>query len=286
MAINFRYTSYSRQAQQSGERLLALTAQYEHLVLPGDTDIGHVIECALVARGRHLLRGAYHAADRGDDLAAAIMLRSLNECAMTFAWLMLDDELGSLVMRLEEIRSRFNHHRAFAKAERSQRRRAKRRGEAVAPLAPGETLGLLDRASVRRFARLDKELRDKVQALPNYEKRLKRLGASIASMPSFEARAMKTKNPWMYQAAYRFDSNSAAHPGLLGLQQFVAEEGGEFVVRSSPTGTRPDPYAAGAVLLGALAQLASRRPDHPAIDEAALAAVEDELRSFPLTDEP
>lgn len=286
VTINFRYTSYSRQARQCGERLLALTAEYEHLRLPANTEIPLVIELALVARGRHLLRGAHLVADRGDDLGATLFLRSLNECAMTFAWLMIDNELGSLVMRGDEIRQRLNHHRAFAKVERNQRRAAKRRGDPVTPLARGDNLGLLSRADVRRFTRLDAEVRSKARALPNYSKRLKRLGASIASVPSFETRAKKSKNPWLYEAAYRFDSNSAAHPSLLGLQQFVEEEGAEIVVKSAPAGLRPDPYAAGAVLMGALAQLASRRPDHPPIDGDAIAAVEAQIRSFPLKEEP
>jgi hypothetical protein len=91
---------------------------------------------------------------------------------------------------------------------------------------------------------------------------------------------------WFYEAAYRFDSNSAAHPGLLTLQQFVAQEGSEVVVKSTPAGVRPDPYAGGAVLMGALAQLASKREDHPQLDVEAIAAIETEIRSFPLNQEP
>jgi hypothetical protein len=205
---------------------------------------------------------------------------------MTFAWLMLDPELGAIVMRLDEIRTRLKHHREFARAERNQRRAAKRRGESTTSLRPGESLGLLDRATVRSFSRLEGELRDRAQHLPNYSRRIKRLGASIARMPSFETRAKKSGNPWMFEAAYRFDSNSAAHPTLLGLQQFVRQQGRYLVVRSTPEGPRPDPYASGAVLMGALAQLASRALNDPEIDKDALSAVEREVRSFPLREEP
>jgi hypothetical protein len=48
---------------------------------------------------------------QGDSLGATILLRSLNESAMTFAWLMIDSELGSFVMRLDEIRTRLDHSR-------------------------------------------------------------------------------------------------------------------------------------------------------------------------------
>ena len=62
-----------------------------------------LVELSLVSRGRHLLKASYRSADVGDDYSATILLRSLNESAMTFAWLMIDSELAALVMRRDEV---------------------------------------------------------------------------------------------------------------------------------------------------------------------------------------
>lgn len=279
--LNFRYTRNSRAARHLGNRLLELTSGYEHIRLQHDAEIPLLIEIGLVSRARHMVRATHLAADRGDDFTATLSLRALNESAMTLAWLMLDRELGSLLMRIDEVRTRLSHHQEFAKVERNKRRATRRRGDHVDPVAPGGSLGLLDRGSVRDFRKLEADLRDEARTLPKFNARMTTLGAeSLNRVPSFKARAYRSGNPWLYTAAYRFDSNSAAHPTLLGLQQFVHVIGGEFVIRDSPIGPRPDPYDGAAILFGAVAQLASRCEGHPLIDKEELDRVETEVRLF------
>lgn len=67
----------------------------------------------------------------------------------TVAWVNKDPELAGIVWMLDEIRTRLNQHHEVARLERNARRRARRRGEVVAPLPAGQSHGLLTRASVR-----------------------------------------------------------------------------------------------------------------------------------------
>jgi Family of unknown function (DUF5677) len=120
---------------------------------------------ALVARARHLLKRAYELADSGDATAAAILMRGITESVFTLAWLNEDPELAEIVWMLDEIRNRLLQHEEVAKAERRQRRRARRRGERVRTLAPGESLGRLTRAQVRELRRLREQQRARVRRL-------------------------------------------------------------------------------------------------------------------------
>lgn len=66
----------------------------------------------------------------------------------------------------------------------------------------------------------------------------------------------------IYALAYRFDSNSAAHPNPLALEQFLETGNGDITIRATPSGPRPDPYVVGTALLLALVGLAGERVDH------------------------
>lgn len=83
----------------------------------------------------------------------------------------------------------------------------------------------------------------------------------------------------IYSLTYRFDSNSAAHPNPLALEQFLETRNGDILVRA-PKGPRPDPYAVGAVLLAAVVDLAGELVDHTAL-EPQLAQIRDRLQALP-----
>jgi len=259
----FNYSSASADGRQCGLDLLELTLGYEELDVPQGIGATRLAALAVVARARHLLRRAYEVADSGDATSAAVLLRGITESVFTLAWLNRDTELAGIVWMLDEIRSRLSQHDDVAAAERRQRARARRRGDAVPPLAPGQSLGLLTRANVRNLRRLREDVRRRAQRLPRYKSRLEKLKVKqLTRMPSFQARAEVGGAADIYSLTYRFDSNSAAHPNPLALEQFLEERGNNIRIRATPKGPRPDPYVVGAVLLLALLDLAGEQVEH------------------------
>lgn len=259
----FNYSIASADGRQCGLDLLELTRGYEELDVPHGLGTTNLAVLALVARARHLLTRAYDVADGGDATSAAILMRGITESVFTLAWLNRDPELAGIVWMLDEIRSRLSQHDEVSAAERRQRRRARRRGEAVRALAAGQSLGLLTRASVRDLRRLREQVRRRAQRLPRYKSRLEKLKVKqLTRMPTFQARAEVGGASDIYSLTYRFDSNSAAHPNPLALEQFLEERPDGVRIRATPKGARPDPYVIGAVLLMALVELAGEQVDH------------------------
>lgn len=274
----FCYTPISADACAVGERLLELSHGYENLVVEPGRGVRTLAVLGIVARARNLLRVANLLAGTGDAAMAALPIRAITESVLTLGWFDRDTELAEAVWMLDEIRSRLSHHKEVADEERRQRRRARRRGAHVTPLAPGESLGLLTRAKVRELGRLEREQRMRVQALPQLARRKRRLRITrISRMPSFADRAKVAEMPWVYSFAYRSDSNTAAHPTPLTIEQFLEERPEGIVILPSATGPRPDPYYVAAVLMSALLDIAGRHLDHSAI-EPGLAAVHEELQ--------
>jgi hypothetical protein len=279
----FRYTDASRGAREYGYRLLDLTSDYEEATLAADTPMPFVGVVGLVARSRHLLKVSLREADLGDAVASAIALRGLTETLFTIAWLNIDLELAYRVWVLDEIRSRLSQHEEVRGYERNQRRRAKRHGEKVKPLAAGDTLGLLSRSSLARFRRQQIEVRKQVQALPGRKRRLKRLRVKqLNRTPTFQRRALAAGLGDLYSLLYRFDSNSAAHPNALAIQQFLEETPAGIVVHAVPQGSRPDPYVvADAWFLGVLERVRKYVDQTPI--EAELKKITKALARLPLT---
>jgi hypothetical protein len=273
--LNFRYSAISREAREAGERLLELTRGYENLVVPRGLGVAPLAVLGIVARARALLRVAERLADSGDAAAAALPVRAITESVLTLGWFDKDPELAEAVWMLDELRTRLSHHKEVANEERRQRARARRRGEPVLVLPSGASLGLLTRAKVREYRRLEREQRQRVQKLPRLARRKKRLRVTrISKMPSFADRAKVAGMPWVYSFAYRFDSNAAAHPTPLTIEQFLEERPEGILIRSSAGGPRPDPYYVAAQLMWALLELAGRH-----VDQTELAPGLEEVRA-------
>lgn len=79
---------------------------------------------------------------------------------------------------------------------------------------------------------------------------------------------------------YRFDSNSAAHPNPLALEQFLEPRNGDVLIRDTPRGPRPDPYTVGVALSLAVVELAGERVDHGTL-AAEIARISRALRALP-----
>jgi hypothetical protein len=258
----FRYSATSARGRKVGLELLDLTRGYEGLVVEAGGGITGLAVLSLVARARHLLKRAYGLADVGDATTAAILTRSITESIFTLAWLNEDPELAEIVWMLDEIRSRLSQHEEVAKAERRQRSRARRRGERVRALGPGESLGLLKRANVRQLRRLRDQQKARIRKLPNHRQRLEKLSVTqMTRMPSLHDRAAVGGASDIYSLTYRFDSNSAAHPNPLALERFLNPRADGIEVLATPKGPWPDPYGVGALLLAALLDLAGKHVD-------------------------
>jgi Family of unknown function (DUF5677) len=278
----FRYSEASVDARRIVVDLLELTRGYEELVVPRGLGPTPVAVLAVVARARHLLRRAHELADAGDSTSTAILMRGITESVLTLAWLNKDPELGGIVWMLDEIRSRLNQHEEVARLVRNERRCRRRRGEAVAPLAPGQSHGVLTRANVSALRRLREQTGARAQRLPRYRARLKKLRIKqLTRMPTLETRATVGAAAMIYSLTYRFDSNSAAHPNPLALEQFLEVRDEDILVRATPKGPRPDPYVVGAVLLLAVVDLAGEIVDHTAL-EPGLAGLRERVQALPL----
>lgn len=130
---------------------------------------------------------------------------------------------------------------------------------------------------MREYRRVDREVRERVQALPDIARRRARLRVSqISRMPGFAARAKVSGMPWVYSFAYRFDSNAAAHPTPLTIEQFLEARPDGVAILSSARGPRPDPYNVAAQMMSVLLELAGRHVDQSEL-EPGLTDVRDEL---------
>jgi hypothetical protein len=191
----------------------------------------------------------------------------MTESVLTLGWFTRDPELAEGVWMLDELRTRLSHHKEVADEERRQRARARRSGETPEPIPVGRSLGLLTRAKVGEYRRIQREQRERVEALPRLMRRKKRLRVDrISKMPSFADRAKVAEMPWVYSLAYRFDSNSAAHPTPLTIGQFLEDRPEGILIRSSAGGPRPDPYYVAAQIMWALLEIASQHVDHSELE--------------------
>lgn len=260
--------------------LLELTRGYENLAIQPGIGVTKMGVIALVARSRYLFQRICDSADSGDSLVTAILIRTLVETVVTIAWINKDPELASSVWLVDDIRTRLSQHGEIAAIERRARRRSRRRGDPVPPLADGRSLGTLTRPNVRAWRRLE---RDTIAMLkePRYTDRLTKLNVRrVNKMPTLRERADITGLEMIYELNYRFDSNSAAHPSPLAAEQFLEQlSDGTVVITAEPTAPRPDPYASGAVLFVMLLNLTGEYVDHSAI-EAGIERVQRKLEAL------
>jgi len=120
---------------------------------------------------------------------------------------------------------------------------------------------------VREFRQRKHEVRRRLRRLPRVARRKNSLRVErIAKMPSFADRAKVAGMPWVYSFGYRFDSNAAAHPTPLTIEQFLEERPDGILIRSSAGGQRPDPYYVAVQRMSVLLELASRHVDQTALE--------------------
>jgi hypothetical protein len=250
MAGCFVYnTAVSRDARKQIATLLRLTRDFEGLVVPFGKPF---FILATAARARQQLVAARAVADTGDGSMAESAIRGLNESLLQISWLHRDLELAALVWEYDFLTRQLDQHEAIMKRERLDRQNARRSGQRVPPVAPGQSLGPLSRAGVREHRRRQKEIINQVITLPRYEKRLKRLRVTTGKksplppkelrLPSFFTRAKISGLHWAYVGAYKAQSTSATHPNVSAILQYADSHPAGWQLRRIARGPWPDPY--------------------------------------------
>ncbi len=252
MLLPCRYSHTSCRAREIGYRLLAMSTIYEGLA--GEDRVA-VTTVALVIRSRRLLSGAYHLADHGRALEAAHLLRAMAEAVITLAWLERDQELNFLRWLIDGNKRLLSHDRALRELEKKRRA-----NEGLPPAtAADEPLGLLNPEMRKRIETALAERRAELRKVERLEERLEPPSPRNSqpavkraeSVPSLRQMAERAEVLIVYDVAYRWYSNSAAHASSNAVEQLLVPgvESGAAIA-SSPIGPIPDPYAVGAALLG------------------------------------
>jgi hypothetical protein len=214
--------------------LLERSQVYDDVTVPAATSRDWLVAVALTARQRRHMQAVITLADRDLSIEAEIIVRTMFEFYVRQKWLLLDPPLHRLLWLRDEISRRFT-------IDREVREWADTNDETVEILRP-------DRRELfeRQRAEIDEQL-DVIVAERELEER--------PSYPSLLQQADATGDIIDYSLAYRIDSQSAAHPSAMALQNLMIElPEGAIQVRAEPApGKRLNVYAAGAIRLhGAL----------------------------------
>lgn len=240
------HTEQERIARECGLRLLEISEIYERCVIEYGAGHATLAIVGLVARQRRLLRAAYLLADADQRLEASVFIRAMQEFLIRQKWLQLDPELHHVLWSLEDFRLRLKIDEeitAWAKSE----------GVALAPI-------------------LKPEVRDEYERQRGWlQKQLTKISderglPKAPSYPGLQQQANDVKLGLVYSLAYRFDSQTAAHPSALAIEQLLRDRpdlGGVEVLADPPVErTYADPYATGAFILrDAFASAATHIPE-------------------------
>jgi Family of unknown function (DUF5677) len=206
-----------RDFRECGLALLDASEVYESAFVGYEAGKPTLAIIVLIARGRRLARSIFHLADAGDRLEAMILVRTLLEYRVTLRWLILNPELHLLQWERDDLKSRL------------------RIDTEVRALG---LEGISDAARARyeaTLARVEADLGDRPRRFPSFRERTQAIGAEF-----------------VYSLIYRFDSQRAAHPSLLALEQLLEhrpEQGGTAVLSEPTSHGDVDPYAVTATSL-------------------------------------
>jgi hypothetical protein len=208
------------ECKQAGDALIEIAGFFDGLVL-GQKDRVELVLAGLILRARRLVRAAYRMADADDLAEASPFIRGLMEYAVTLRWLLLDPPRNFTIWGIDDMRSR------LVIAEGARR------------LADVE---VIEPARRVEYEQAKQELEDEWREV---------LGDPVPKrMPSVETRARETGNQFLYEFAYRFESQTGVHPTAFAVDQMVEREGDEVRLSASPVrASYADPYGVAAVAL-------------------------------------
>jgi hypothetical protein len=233
-------------ARECGLTLLEISAIYERGVVRYEAGAATLSIAGLVARQRRLLRAAYLLADAGHRLEASILLRSMLEFLIRQKWLELDPSPHHLLWVADDLRARLRIDREVREHAFAEH------GEAIEIMRP----------EVREAYKLDLERMQEQLEQVRIELGVER----IPDFPNLRQQAAATGLAFSYSSAYRFDSQTAAHPSALAIEQLMQDRpdlGGHQLLAEPPPGRGyADPYAVCAFILrDALAGAAALIPE-------------------------
>lgn len=249
-------------ARACGLRLLDLSGIYERGVVRYEAGHETLAIAGLVARQRRLLRAAYLLADSGQRLEASIMLRAMLEFLIRQKWLELSPGLHYVLWAIDDLNARLRIDREIREQD------------------PDAQEGAIEI--------MQPEIRDQ------YEQELGRMRAQLEQLqerlgldrapryPNLREQAGAVGLGFSYSLAYRFDSQSAAHPSAMAIEQLFedrADLGGiRLLPEPPPERGYADPYGVGAFILrDALASAAALVPELQLAGFDEVAAQLDEL---------
>ena len=210
--------------------MLELSRIYESVTVPPACPKVWPAIVALVARQRRHMQAVLNLGDAGLYLEAEIVVRTMFEFFIRQKWLHSDPELHRLLWFHDDIQRRFTIDRTVRRSTAND-------------ATPTEILRPDVRESLERT-------RDEI------EKKLAEIAAEraldrIPTYPQLEAQAIQVGEELAYNLAYRMDSQSAAHPSTLGLENLarLLPDGGIEVLAEPEPENRLDVYGTGAVYL-------------------------------------
>ncbi len=217
-------------ARECALRLLELSRIYENVTVPRSSPDERAIVVALVARQRSHLNAIIQLADAGLALEAEIIDRTMFEFFVRQKWILLDAVLHRLLWLRDDIQRRFT-------IDRETREWAAANNRQVEILRP-DVRERLERAREEIDARIT-QIADQrgLDEPPTY--------------PGLQGQATATGNRIDYSLGYRLNSQGAAHPNALALENLLQQlPGGDLRVLAEPApDNRLNVYGTGAVYL-------------------------------------
>jgi hypothetical protein len=257
-------------ARACGLRLLDLSGIYERGVVRYEAGHETLAIAGLVARQRRLLRAAYLLADSDQRLEASIMLRAMLEFLIRQKWLELSPGLHYVLWAIDDLNARLRIDREIREQD------------------PGAHEGAIEIMQPEIRDQYEREL---ARMRAEFEQLQERLGLDRAPRyPNLREQATAVGLGFSYSLAYRFDSQSAAHPSAMAIEQLFEDRpdlgGIRLLPEPPPERGYADPYGVGAFILrDALASAAALVPElqlagfdevaaqldelHPQVDEQA-----------------
>jgi hypothetical protein len=217
--------------------LLEASRVYENIRVPPDAPPEWLPVVVLVARQRSHLKAIIALADAGLHIEAEIIDRTMFEFFVRQKWLLLDPELHRILWMLNDIGYRFPLDREVLEwAEVNER-----------------DIEIL-RADVReRLQSTRDDLRARLAEI-TVERGLER----EPTYPGLKAQAAAVGNAIDYSLGYRLNSQSAAHPSVIALENLarLLPDGTVEVFAEPAPDNRLNVYGTGAVYLHEALELA------------------------------
>jgi hypothetical protein len=253
-------------ARECGLELLELSGIYERGVVRYEAGHETLAIAGLVGRQRRLLRAAYLLADVGQRLEASIMLRAMLEFLIRQKWLELDPGLHYVLWAIDDLNARLRIDREVREQE---------------PEAHEEAIEIIEPEMREQYERQLDRMRRELDQLQQ------RLGLDRPpSYPNLSEQAIAVGLGFSYSLAYRFDSQSAAHPSAMAIEQLLEDRpnlgGIRLLPEPPPERGYADPYGVGAFILrDAIASAAALIPELQLAGFDAVAARLGELQPRP-----